>query len=194
MSIYKCLSIQVNLTDYASKNITKNSIQFRCTRRGTDRQTELTPFCSLAPMGQQLSLWQRTMLTAEKKWLSLLRTRLSIQIAVMAQRIDSTMPSSNSSNNMDNLTKLDLPPATLEALKTLSSINPGQGIEKLSNCDKLTASLEQIRANKNMKLFEKLDKIRQDFSGLNHKISKMEESIIDLKELTSNLVKSLPSD
>lgn len=92
----------------------------------------------------------------------------------------------------DVLNKLDLAPATLEALKTLSAIGANEGIDKFSICDKLTASLEQIRAKKNMKLFEKLDKIRQDFSGLNHKIAKMEESIYDLREVTNNLVKSLP--
>lgn len=98
----------------------------------------------------------------------------------------------NTSNDSGAVNKLDISPATLEALKTLSSISPGDGIEKLSNCDKLTASLEQIRANKNMKLFEKLDKIRQDFSGLNSKIAQMEESITNLKEVTTNLVKSIP--
>lgn len=86
------------------------------------------------------------------------------------------------------MNKLDLEPATLEALKTLSIVSSNEGI------DKLTASLEQIRAKKNMKLFERLDAIKQDFSGLNHKIAKMEESILDLKKVTSNLVKSLPSD
>lgn len=90
--------------------------------------------------------------------------------------------------------KLELPRATLEALKTLSSINSSEGIGKLSNCDKLTASLEQIRANRNIKLFEKLDKIRQDFKGLNNQIAQMEESIIDLREVTSDLVRSLPPD
>ena len=96
--------------------------------------------------------------------------------------------------NQEILNKLDLSPATLEALKTLSSTSSSHGIDKLSNCDRLTASLEQIRSKKNMKLFEKLDKIRQDFSGLNHKIAKMEESILDLKEVTINLVNSLPQD
>lgn len=81
----------------------------------------------------------------------------------------------------DVLNRLDLSPATLEALKTLSAISASEGIEKLSTCDKLTASLEQIRAKKNMKLFEKLSKIKQDFSELNHKITKMEESIHDLR-------------
>lgn len=98
-------------------------------------------------------------------------------------------------NNNRDITKLDLSPATLEALKTLSTISAGEGgLDKLSNCDKLTASLEQIRANKNMRLFEKLDKIKQDFSGLNSKLAQMEESILDLKEVTNNLVKSLPPD
>lgn len=83
---------------------------------------------------------------------------------------------------------------TLEALRTLSKLNPGDGAENMTNCSKLTASLEQIRVNRNVRLFEKLDKIRQDFSGLNHKIAQMEESILDLKQITSNLVKSLPSD
>lgn len=92
----------------------------------------------------------------------------------------------------DVLNKLDLAPATLEALKTLSAIGNNEGIEKLFNCGKLTASLEQIRAKKNMRLFEKLDKIKQDFSGLNHKIAKMEESIYDLRKVTNNLVNSLP--
>lgn len=89
--------------------------------------------------------------------------------------------------------KLDLAPATLEALKTLSAISSNQGVEELTNSDKLTASLERIKAKKNMKLFEKLDKVRQEFSTLNHKITQMEESILDLREVTSNLVKSLPS-
>lgn len=96
--------------------------------------------------------------------------------------------SNNLSSNKRDINKLDISPATLEALKTLSSISSTEGIEKLYNCDKLTASLEQIRANKNMRLFEKLDKIRQDFSGLSTKIAQMEESISDLKEETSNLV------
>lgn len=87
--------------------------------------------------------------------------------------------------------KTELSPETLEALKTLSLINPGDGVEKLTNCNKLTASLEQIRANRNVRLFDKIDKIRQDFSGLNHKISQMEESILDIKQVTSNLFKSL---
>lgn len=90
--------------------------------------------------------------------------------------------------------RFEISPATLEALKTLSSLGSSQGAGTLSNCDKLTASLEQIRANKNTKLFEKLDKIRQDFTGLNHKLALMEESISDLREVTSNLVKSLPPD
>lgn len=90
--------------------------------------------------------------------------------------------------------ELTISPATLEALKTLSSIDNSAGLERLTDCDRLTASLEQIRANKNVRLFEKLDKIRQDFSGLNSKIAQMEESILDLKKVTHNLVKSLPPD
>jgi hypothetical protein len=85
-----------------------------------------------------------------------------------------------------------LAPATIEALKTLSTINPDQSIDDLFNCKKLTASLEQMRARRNINLFEKLNAIKQDFSDLNHKLSKMEESIINLKETTNNLVKSLP--
>lgn len=104
------------------------------------------------------------------------------------------MSSANANSSPIDLGKLNVSPATLEALKTLSSISSNGGMDRLSNCDKLTASLEQIRANKNVKLFEKLDKIRQDFSGLNSKIAQMEESILDLKEVTSNLVKSLPPD
>lgn len=88
----------------------------------------------------------------------------------------------------------DISPSTLEALKTLSSISSYSGVETITDCDKLRASLEQIRAKKNMKLFNKLDKIRQDFSGLNFKLAQMEESILDLKEGTSNFVKSLPQD
>lgn len=88
----------------------------------------------------------------------------------------------------------DISPSTLEALKTLSSISSYSGVETITDCDKLRASLEQIRAKKNMKLFNKLDKIRQDFSGLNFKLAQMEESILDLKEGTSNFVKSLPPD
>lgn len=97
-----------------------------------------------------------------------------------------------SDQNPDNPGQLSS--ETLEALRTLSMLNPGDGTEKLTNCSKLTASLEQIRVNRNVKLFEKLDKIRQDFSGLNHKIAQMEESILDLKQITNNLVKSLPPD
>lgn len=89
---------------------------------------------------------------------------------------------------------IDISPATLEALKTLSSLSATGGIEQLNGCQKLTASLDQIKATRNVKLLEKLDKIRQDFSGLNNKIAQMEESIMDLKEVTKNLVKSLPPD
>lgn len=113
------------------------------------------------------------------------------------QETAAAMPESNNQNNKyepRDMSHLDISPATLEALKTLSAVSTSEGIDKLSNCDKITASLEQIRANKNMRLFEKLDKIRQDFSGLNNKIAQMEESILDLKEVTSNLVKSLPPD
>lgn len=88
----------------------------------------------------------------------------------------------------------DISPSTLEALKTLSTISSYSGVETITDCDKLRASLEQIRAKKNMKLFNKLDKIRQDFSGLNFKLAQMEESISDLKKGTSNFVKSLPPD
>lgn len=95
-------------------------------------------------------------------------------------------------NTNMQLNKLD--PATIEALKTLSIVSSSDGADKLTDCNKLTASLEQIRSRKNIKLFEKLDAIKQDFSGLNLKIAKMEESILDLKKSTSILVKSLPSD
>lgn len=101
-------------------------------------------------------------------------------------------PNISSHHEQDFLVKSNLAPATLEALKTLSRISSNKGIDDFSNCEKLTASLEQMRARRNINLFEKLDAIKQDFSGLNHKIAKMEESIIDLKETTSNLVKSLP--
>lgn len=93
-------------------------------------------------------------------------------------------PSPGGTNNQEILNKLDLSPATLQALKILSTIESGNGTETLTSCDKLTASLEQIRAKKNMKLFEKLDKIRQDFSELNNKIAKMEEFMLELKEVT----------
>lgn len=101
-----------------------------------------------------------------------------------------TTSTSNEQRNI--LNRLDLAPSTIEALKTLSAIGSSEGVETLSSCHKLTASLEQVRAKKNVKLFEKLDKIRQDFSGLNHKIAQMEESISDLRKVTSNLVNSLP--
>lgn len=113
-------------------------------------------------------------------------------ITPVSETIKNTTSSTTAKSNI-NL-NLDISPATLEALKTLSTISSNEGIEMLSQCDKLTASLEQIRANKNMKLFEKLDKIRQDFSGLNHKIAQMEESMVNLRETTNNLVKSLPPD
>ena len=90
------------------------------------------------------------------------------------------------------LHKID--PATLEALKTLSIVSANEGVEKLHDCNNLTANLERLRSKRNMRLFEKLDAIRKDFSGLNLKIAKMEESIADLKKGTSNLVHSLPSD
>lgn len=119
----------------------------------------------------------------------------------MTDNSDTTPQVSSSSNNDGpkslvrdtKLETMNLSPSTIEALKTLSTISAGDGVEALSNCDKLTASLEQIRAKKNMKLFEKLDKIRKEFSGLNHKIARMEESITDLKEVTNDLVKSLPT-
>lgn len=111
----------------------------------------------------------------------------------MEDKLVSTQETVISSKN-NNVNKLELSPETLEALKTLSSMSSTDGIQKLSNCDKLTASLEQIRANKNMRLLEKLDKIKQDFTTLNKEIAQIEESILDVKEVTSNLVKSLPPD
>lgn len=88
----------------------------------------------------------------------------------------------------------DISPATLEALKTLTTISYCTGVETITDFDKLRASLEQIRAKKNMKLFNKLDKIRQDFSGLSNKLAQMEESISDLKKGTTNFVRSLPPE
>lgn len=85
-----------------------------------------------------------------------------------------------------------IPATTLEALSTLTALSSSEGLSTLTNCDKLSASLEQIRVSKNLKLFEKLDQIRQDFSGLNNKLAQMEESISNLNEVTNNLVKSLP--
>lgn len=102
-----------------------------------------------------------------------------------------TTSTTTSNTNVPN--KFDVSPSSLAALKTLSSIS-GRDVEQLTNCDKLTASLEQIRASKNMKLFEKLEQIRQDFSGLNSKLAQMEDSILDLKEVTNDFVKSLPPD
>ena len=116
----------------------------------------------------------------------------SSNTAAAASAASSSTMTSISSEQRDVLNRLDLAPSTLEALKTLSTIGANEGDETFSSCHKLTASLEQIRAKKNMKLFEKLDKIKQDFSGLNHKIAQMEESISDLREVTSNLVNSLP--
>lgn len=113
----------------------------------------------------------------------------------ISETIEKTTSSETTTTTKSKINlNFDISPATLEALKTLSTISSNEGIEKLSECDKLAASLEQIRANKNMKLFEKLDKIRQDFSGLNHKIAQMEESIVNLRETTNDLVKSLPPD
>lgn len=92
---------------------------------------------------------------------------------------------SKSSEDLDkkpNAGQAEISPATLEALKTLSSMGTGKDLEKLTNCNKLTASLEHIRASKNTKLFEKLDNIRQEFSGLNRKLTQMEETISDLKQ------------
>lgn len=88
-------------------------------------------------------------------------------------------------------TSYDISPSTLEALQTLSSISSYSGLETITDCNKLRASLELIRAQKNMKLFNKLDKIRQDFSGLSNKLAQMEESISDLKEGTTTFAKSL---
>lgn len=111
-------------------------------------------------------------------------------------QVPSSSPNNSGSKSLaqdSNIETLNLSPSTIEALKTLSTISAGDGVEALSNCYKLTASLEQIRAKKNMKLFEKLDKIRMEFSGLNHKLARMEESITDLREVTNDLVKSLPT-
>lgn len=105
-----------------------------------------------------------------------------------------TLNTSQMGNKNDNEpSSLDISPATLEALKTLSHISSYSGVETITNSDKLHSSLEQIRSKKNMKLFNKLDKIRQDFSGLSIKLAQMEESISDLKQGTTNFIKSLPS-
>lgn len=111
----------------------------------------------------------------------------------MAASQEATTPTTDKTRNPNVTNKFDVSPSSLAALKTLSSIS-GRDIEQLTNCDKLSASLEQIRASKNMRLFEKLEKIRQDFSGLNNKIAQMEHSILDLKEVTKDLVNSLPPD
>lgn len=110
-------------------------------------------------------------------------------------KLDDDNNNDNQSNDHSaNFKKLDVSPATLEALKTLSAIGMQEGVNRLTNCDKLTASLEQLRSKKNMHFFDKLNRIKQDFSELNCKIAQMEESIIDLRQVTSNLVKSLPPD
>lgn len=103
-----------------------------------------------------------------------------------------TEESNKTNGKRSDISKLDVSPAMLEALKTLLSTSSSDGLEKLTNCDKLAASLEQIRANKNMKMFEKLEELRQEYSGLNSKIAQMEESMSDVKEGTGNLVESLP--
>lgn len=111
----------------------------------------------------------------------------------MASNQDTTATSTTTTSIPDRSNDLgiSLTPSSFAALKTISSISSEQGAEQLSNCDKLTASLEQIRSSKNIKLFQKLENMRQDFSGLNKKIAQMEESILDLKEVTNELVKAL---
>lgn len=115
-------------------------------------------------------------------------------MATNQEPVDSTPTTTSTTTSNTNVSnKFDISPSSLAALKTLSSIS-GRDVEQLTNCDKLTASLEQIRASKNMRLFEKLESIRQDFSGLNSKLAQMEDSILDLKEVTNDFVKSLPPD
>lgn len=87
--------------------------------------------------------------------------------------------------NKDEPNKLDISSTTLEALRTLSSVSSTEGIMTLSDCDKLSASLEKIRASNNIKLFEKLDNLKKDFSGLNNQLAQMEQSMVDLKKVTS---------
>lgn len=96
---------------------------------------------------------------------------------------------SNAAKQLPNLTSHSLSPAIVEALKVLSksTLNSDGKPEHGINCDKLTASLKQLRMRRNLHLFEKFDEVRRDFSGLNDKLNQMEESIESLKQITNSL-------
>lgn len=65
---------------------------------------------------------------------------------------------------------MELSRPTLEALNTYD-------ISSTIGGDKLSTVLEQTRSKNNINLYQKLERLRQEYSKLNDKLAEMEESI-----------------
>lgn len=75
----------------------------------------------------------------------------------------------------------ELNEGSIEALKMISTLGSTNGLEQFLNGDTLTANLENMRTKKNMRLFEQLNKTREELKQLSDAVDQMERHVLDLK-------------